>query len=55
MFSALFPKRDLTEDEEPGQAVRMDPQAHDGHTKTAEERRYLRKLDAFLLTFTCIS
>nr|XP_019000217.1 uncharacterized protein I203_07376 [Kwoniella mangroviensis CBS 8507]OCF63678.1 hypothetical protein I203_07376 [Kwoniella mangroviensis CBS 8507] len=36
-------------------AVQLDPQGHDGHVKSAEEKRFLRKLDLCLLTFTCIS
>ncbi|WVW80531.1 hypothetical protein I302_102516 [Kwoniella bestiolae CBS 10118] len=42
-------------DQAPASAVQLDPQAHDGHVKSAEEKRYLRKLDLCLLTFTCIS
>lgn len=39
----------------PTTAANLDPQANDGHVKSPEERRFLRKLDLCLLTFGCIS
>ncbi|WRT70479.1 uncharacterized protein IL334_007477 [Kwoniella shivajii] len=48
-------KDDINHDPEELAKRGLDPQASIGHVKTKEEKRFLMKLDLFLLTFGCIS